>query len=76
MRCPICKHGETQPGVSSVTLERSGAAVIFRHVPAEICDNCGETFHSSEITEALLRQAGSAINAGVEIDVRRFALAA
>ncbi len=76
MKCPICKHGETQPGTASVTLERRGAAVVFRNVPAEICDNCGEVFLSSEITDALLRQAESAVAAGVEVDVRKFALAA
>lgn len=76
MKCPICKHGETHPGTTSVTLERGEATVVFRHVPADICDNCGEAFHSSEVADALLRQANSAIVAGVEVDVRKFALAA
>ena len=76
MKCPICKHGETRPGTATITLERNGATVVFRHVPADVCDNCGEAFHSSEITAALLSQAESAIVAGVEVDVRKFALAA
>lgn len=76
MKCPICKHGETQSGSASITLERSGATVVFRNVPAEICDNCGEAFHSAEVTAALLQQAESAAGAGVEIDVRKFAAAA
>jgi len=76
MKCPICKHGETKPGTASVTLERQGATVVFRQVPADICDNCGEAFHSSEVTAALLQQAEIAVGAGVEIDVRRFAQAA
>ena len=76
MKCPICKHGETRPGSSSVTLERGGATVVFRMVPADICDNCGEVFHSAEVTETLLKQANAAVQAGVEVDVRRFALAA
>ena len=32
MKCPICKHGETKPGLSTVTLERDGMAVVFRGV--------------------------------------------
>lgn len=73
MKCPICKHGETKPGTTSVTLERGGATLVFRNVPAQVCDNCGEAFHSAEVTAALLKQAESAAAAGVEVDVRRFA---
>ena len=76
MKCPICKHGETKPGEVSVTLERGGTTVVFRSVPVEICGNCGEAFHSVEVTEALLKQAETAVAAGVEVDVRRFGLAA
>lgn len=73
MKCPIGKHGETQPGEVSITLERDGAVLVMRNVPAEVCDNCGEAYHSAEITEELLRQAEVAVQAGVEVDVRRFA---
>lgn len=73
MKCPICKHGETKLGTASVTLERGGATLVFRNVPAQVCDNCGEAFHSEEVTAALLKQAESAVAAGVEVDVRRFA---
>jgi YgiT-type zinc finger domain-containing protein len=73
MKCPICKHGETQAGEASITLERNGAVLVVRNVPAQVCDNCGEAYHSAEVTEALLRQAEVAVGAGVEVDVRRFA---
>ena len=76
MKCPICKHGYTRPGTATVTLERGASTIIFRQVPAEICDNCGEVFHSAEVTEALLAQGDVAVAQGVEIDVRRFAAAA
>lgn len=76
MKCPVCRHGETRPGVASVTLDRKGATFVFRNVPAEICDNCGEAFHSAEVASALLSQAEAAAEAGVEVDVRKFALAA
>ena len=75
MKCPICKHGETTPGLTTVTLERDGMAVVFRGVPGEVCGNCGETFHDEAVTGALRRQAEEAA-AGVEVDIRRFAAAA
>jgi len=76
MKCPICKHGVTQLGVVTITLERGDSTIVFRQVPGEICENCGESFHSVDITEALLRQAETAVAEGVEIDVRKFAVAA
>ena len=76
MNCPICKHGTLRPGLVSATLERGGAVLVFREVPADVCDNCGEVFHREDVTRALLSQAEAAIREGVELDVRRFAQAA
>ena len=76
MKCPICKHGETKHGEATVTLERGGMAIVFRGVPGEVCDNCGEAFHDEAVTAALLRQAEQAAAAGVEVDIRRFVVAA
>lgn len=73
MKCPICKHGHTRKGSASITLERGGATLVFKNVPAEICANCGEIFHDETITRALLDQAEGAAARGVELDVRRFA---
>jgi YgiT-type zinc finger domain-containing protein len=76
MKCPICRHGEMQPGTTSLTLERNNTTVVFRQVPAQICNICGEAFHDAAITSDLLKQAELASAAGVEVDVRRYALAA
>ncbi|HMW57139.1 MAG TPA: YgiT-type zinc finger protein [Accumulibacter sp.] len=50
--------------------------IVFRQVPALLCENCGEAFHDEVVTAALLKQAEQAALAGVEIDVQRFAVAA
>ncbi|MBU0621364.1 MAG: type II toxin-antitoxin system MqsA family antitoxin [Gammaproteobacteria bacterium] len=73
MKCPICKHGNTHAGVASITLERGDSTVMFKSVPAEICDNCGEVYHDAKVTKSLLEQADLAAKSGVEIDVRRYA---
>ena len=72
MKCPICKHGETRHGVVNVSLERGGAVFIVKHVPAEICDNCGEEYIAANVTEAVLNQAGQAAGNGVQVDVREY----
>lgn len=76
MICNVCRHGEARPGTVTVPLERGGMSIVFREVPALVCENCGEAFHDEAVTDALLNQAEQAAAAGVEIDVRRFATAA
>lgn len=73
MKCTICKHGETRPGHVTVTLERNGSTVIFKGVPADVCENCGEYYLSEDVTRILLEQAEAAIQRGAEIEILRFA---
>lgn len=65
MKCPVCKHGETRPGRATITLARGESTVVFKDVPAEVCENCGEAFHSEQVAHALLAQAKDAARAGV-----------
>jgi YgiT-type zinc finger domain-containing protein len=44
MKCVVCRSGETKPGTATVTVEREGAVVVVRGVPARICENCGEEY--------------------------------
>jgi YgiT-type zinc finger domain-containing protein len=34
MKCLICKYEETQPGTTTMTLERDATTVVFKNVPA------------------------------------------
>jgi YgiT-type zinc finger domain-containing protein len=73
MRCVICKQGETHPGEATVTMERDGATVIIKGVPAMVCDNCGEYYLNEAMTERVLSMAEQAVAQGAEVEVRRFA---
>jgi YgiT-type zinc finger domain-containing protein len=73
MKCVICKHGETKPGLVTVTLERDECIIVLKKVPAEICDNCGEYYLSDAVTEQVLGKAESAINNGAELEILRYA---
>jgi len=75
MKCVICKHGETRRGKATVTLERDGATLVFKGVPAEVCANCGEEYVGEEITARLLKGADEAVRAGVKVDVREYVAA-
>lgn len=57
MTCLTCKTGTPRSGLTTVVLEKGPSLVIFKEVPAQICDNCGERYFAGEITERLLMEA-------------------
>lgn len=72
MKCVVCKNGETQPGKAVITLVRNSTTVVFKDVPADVCQNCGEEYVSEDVTRELLKTAELAAKSGVEVDVREF----
>ena len=73
MKCAICRHGDTQPGTTTVTLERDALTLVVKGVPARVCDTCGEQYVNEETAARLLRTAEDAARAGVQVDVRAYA---
>jgi YgiT-type zinc finger domain-containing protein len=73
MNCPICRHGLTIEGTATVTLERGAVTVVYKDVPAQVCENCGEEFLDEATTAVLLKHAEEAVAAGVQVEVRSFA---
>ncbi|HVT83329.1 MAG TPA: type II toxin-antitoxin system MqsA family antitoxin [Phycisphaerae bacterium] len=75
MRCAICKQGNAAPSTVTVTLDREGTVIIFRNVPAEVCQTCGEQYVDEKTTRELLKQATLAAKSGVQVEVRAYAAA-
>ncbi|HLZ80565.1 MAG TPA: type II toxin-antitoxin system MqsA family antitoxin [Ktedonobacteraceae bacterium] len=72
MRCVMCKDEGTSLGTTTVTLERNAKTVVFKHVPAQVCENCGEAYIDVEVTRQLLQVIEEAARGGVQVDVRQF----
>jgi YgiT-type zinc finger domain-containing protein len=72
MTCVICKYGTTRLATATVTLERGGSTLVFKDVPAQVCENCGEEYVSENIIASVLAQAEQAIDQGIEMDIRHF----
>jgi len=72
----ICKHGETKEGTTTVTLEKGSSTIVFKEVPAQICDNCGEKYIDEATTKELLNKAREIVKNGVEVDIRKYEIAA
>jgi YgiT-type zinc finger domain-containing protein len=64
MSCTLCKHGETQPGSVTATLQRAETAVIVKQVPAEVCGNCGEYYLSRDVTAQVMEKADAGCSVG------------
>jgi YgiT-type zinc finger domain-containing protein len=73
MKCAICKSGRTAAGSTTVTLHREACTVVFKDVPADVCDNCGEYYLSEQVTADLLRRAETAAARGTEFEILRYA---
>ena len=66
-------RGETQAGRTTIVLERGQTTLVYKNVPAEVCDNCGEEYLSVEINWKLLKQAEQAAERGVDLEMLRYA---
>lgn len=73
MRCAICRNGVTVAGRTTVVLERDETTLVFKQVPAQICDNCGEEYISSEVNRELLRRGRLEMKRGVVLEMLNYA---
>lgn len=73
MKCVICRQGDTGAGKVTVTLQRGESTIVFKDVPAEVCENCGEFYLSETVTEKLLSRADAAVKSGAELEILRYA---
>ncbi len=73
MPCVICKTGKTEPGETTVTLERGDSIIIIKKTPAAICATCGEYYLDESVSKLLLDRAEDAARSGAEVTIQRFA---
>ncbi len=76
MECVICKNGITKQGFVTFTLERENVIVLFKNVPAMVCENCGDFYLTTETTKLLLNKASKTLEKGVEFEIINLKLVA
>ncbi|MGH9350236.1 MAG: YgiT-type zinc finger protein [Vicinamibacterales bacterium] len=74
-RCVMCPDGRCVDGFTTITLERDEATIVFRRVPARVCDVCGAEDIGIDIAGELEQLANAAIAAGVKHEVRDYVAA-
>lgn len=73
MKWAYCKQGEMRSGNVTVVLQRGDTTVVFKEVPAEVCENCGEYYLTEEITVKLMMRAEEAVKKNTEVEILKFA---
>lgn len=56
MRCVFC-GGEMRKMLVTFSYEEEGKFFLVEHVPAEVCERCGEKTYSPDVTAELLKFA-------------------
>jgi hypothetical protein len=51
-----------------LVLERDALTMVVRHVPAEVCENCGEEYVDEATAAAALERAEAAARGGVGVE--------
>jgi len=76
MECVICRNGTTENGLVSFSMEKNGVIIVFKNVPALVCNNCGDFYLTEETTKILLEKASKTLEKGVEFEIINFKTAA
>ena len=72
MKCAMCRHGETENGTTTMTLEREGVTLVVKAVPAQVCSTCGEVYVAEAGAMRLFQMAEEAVRSGAEVEVIRY----
>jgi YgiT-type zinc finger domain-containing protein len=63
-------------GSTSVTFDKDNVVIVFRNVPAKVCDVCGDYIIEGSIAKALLKTAKEERQKGHEISILNYNKAA
>lgn len=73
MKCFACKTGKTEPGHTTVSLDRGEAVVAVKHVPVDICAQCGAPYFALDVSQRVSDTADKAVDRGAELAVVKYA---
>jgi YgiT-type zinc finger domain-containing protein len=75
----VCKQGDTRAGTVAATLERDGTFLVFKKVPTDVCEVCGEEYVDEHVdvhtTARLLTAVEENARTGVRVDIREYGAA-
>lgn len=76
MNCTTCKIGSMIKGTTTVTFDKDSAVIVFRHVPANVCNVCGDYTIDGDIAKELMKAANEERSKGHELTIVNYQKAA
>ena len=76
MSCTTCKMGTLRKGFATVTFNKNGSVVVFKNVPAQVCDTCQDFVVDEETARELLKLSSEEAIRGSEVSVINYKAAA
>lgn len=64
MRCMYCPEGTYREGMTTMTLERGGATLVVKNVPAYVCQYCGDALLTEDVAKWFDDAMDAAVAAG------------
>ena len=72
MKCVTCKTGNLKEGTTTVMHEKDGTIIVFKNVPALVCDQCDESYTDRDVTAKLLQIVKDEAAKGKELELMRY----
>ncbi|BCX81687.1 HTH-type transcriptional regulator/antitoxin MqsA [Methylomarinovum caldicuralii] len=66
--CPLC-GGDKTPGYTTITIDLASGVIVVRKVPAQVCQQCGESWIGQETARHLEKLIQEARKKAPEIEV-------
>lgn len=76
MNCTSCKMGALKPGFATVTFNKNGTVIVFKNVPAQVCDTCQDFVVDEETARELLKLSAEEASRGIEVSIINYKNAA
>ncbi len=75
-RCTTCKSGTLKKGTTTVAFDKENTLIAFRHVPALVCDTCGDYVIEGTVAKSLLKTAKEERSKGHQFSILNYRKAA
>jgi YgiT-type zinc finger domain-containing protein len=68
--------GALKPGFATVTFNKNGTVIVFKNVPAQVCDTCQDFVVDEETARELLKLSAEEASRGIEVSIINYKNAA
>ena len=76
INCTTCGNGIMKKSVATETFDKDNIIIVFRNVPAQVCDVCGDYIIEGSVAKSLLKKTKDERAKGHEINILNYKKAA